>query len=254
MTAMSAQAQKIQVVDTDGNAIPLVSVLTEDGTYIGTTDLNGVLADVKGAKKVAVTHVAYKPQLITVASLQNGRITMEEIGYDLAEIVVKPKQYIYVEAYYRVYVYRNDSLCYFLSGIMPNAYGKWYVIDATDLPLGRLASAVALILMGKNKPTWTPNVDCGDYVIIVNAEKVGLSGDKLHNKKYYNVSGYAGGLRVRTAKEMVEKFPTEMIERSVHGMVPKGRLGRQIEKKLFVYAGPDHKHEAQKPEVLELKF
>ena len=122
MTAMSAQAQKIQVVDTDGNAIPLVSVLTEDGTYIGTTDLNGVLADVKGAKKVAVTHVAYKPQLVTVASLQNGRITLEEIGYDLAEIVVKPKQYIYVEAYYRVYVYRNDSLCYFLSGIMPNAY------------------------------------------------------------------------------------------------------------------------------------
>jgi len=131
---------------------------------------------------------------------------------------------------------------------------KWYVIDATDLPLGRLASAVALVLMGKNKPTWTPNVDCGDYVIIVNAEKVGLSGDKLHNKKYYNVSGYDGGLRVRTAKEMVEKYPTEMIERSVHGMVPKGRLGRQIEKKLFVYAGPDHKHEAQKPEVLELKF
>ena len=122
MTAISAQAQKIQVVDTDGNAIPLVSVLTEDGTYIGTTDLNGVLADVKGAKKVAVTHVAYKPQLVTVTSLQNGRITMEEIGYDLAEIVVKPKQYIYVEAYYRVYVYRNDSLCYFLSGIMPNAY------------------------------------------------------------------------------------------------------------------------------------
>ena len=131
---------------------------------------------------------------------------------------------------------------------------KWYVVDATDLPLGRLASAVALVLMGKNKPTWTPNVDCGDYVIIINAEKVGLSGDKLHNKKYYNVSGYAGGLRVRTAKEMVEKYPTEMIERSVHGMVPKGRLGRQIEKKLFVYAGPDHKHEAQKPEVLELKF
>ena len=102
--------------------------------------------------------------------------------------------------------------------------------------------------------TWTPNVDCGDYVIIVNAEKVGLSGGKLKTKKYYNVSGYAGGLRVRTAKEMVEKYPVEMVERSVHGMVPKGRLGRQIEKKLFVYAGPEHKHEAQKPEVLELKF
>lgn len=131
---------------------------------------------------------------------------------------------------------------------------KWYVIDATDKPLGRLASQVAQILIGKNKPIWTPNVDCGDYVIIVNAEKVGLSGDKVHTKKYYNASGYDGGLRVRTAGVMVKEFPTEMIERSVHGMCPKGRLGRQIEKKLFVYAGPDHKHEAQKPEVLELKF
>lgn len=131
---------------------------------------------------------------------------------------------------------------------------KWYVIDATNKPLGRLASQVAQVLSGKNKPTWTPNVDCGDYVIVINAEKVGLSGDKLHNKKYYNVSGYDGGLRVRTAKDMIERFPVEMVERSVHGMVPKGRLGRQIEKKLFVYAGSEHKHEAQKPEVLELKF
>ncbi len=131
---------------------------------------------------------------------------------------------------------------------------KWYVIDAEGKPLGRLASKVALILTGKNKPIWTPNVDCGDYVIIINAEKVALSGDKLLGKKYYNVSGFPGGLRVRTAKEMIENYPVEMIERSVHGMVPKGRLGRQIEKKLFVYAGPEHKHEAQKPEVLELKF
>ena len=131
---------------------------------------------------------------------------------------------------------------------------KWYVIDATDKPLGRLVSQVAQILTGKVKPIWTPNVDCGDYVIIINAEKVSLSGDKIHNKKYYNVSGYDGGLRTRTAGVMLKEFPCEMIERSVHGMVPKGRLGRQIEKKLFVYAGPDHKHEAQKPEVLELKF
>lgn len=131
---------------------------------------------------------------------------------------------------------------------------KWYVIDATDKPLGRLVTQVAQILIGKTKPIWTPNVDCGDYVIIVNAEKVALSGDKLNNKKYYNVSGYNGGLRTRTAKEMIEKYPEEMIERCVHGMCPKGRLGRQIKKKLFVYAGPDHKHEAQKPEVLELKF
>ena len=131
---------------------------------------------------------------------------------------------------------------------------KWYVIDATDKPLGRLTSFVAQVLIGKNKPTWTPNVDCGDYVIVINAAKVSLSGDKIHNKKYYNVSGYDGGLRTRTAGDMLERFPTEMIQRSVHGMVPKGRLGRQIEKKLFVYAGAEHKHEAQQPEVLELKF
>ena len=131
---------------------------------------------------------------------------------------------------------------------------KWYVIDAEGKPLGRLASKVALILTGKNKPIWTPNVDCGDYVIIINAEKVSLSGDKLHNKKYYNASGFPGGLRTRTAGEMINKYPCEMVERSVHGMVPKGRLGRQIEKKLFVYAGPEHKHEAQKPEVLDIKL
>lgn len=131
---------------------------------------------------------------------------------------------------------------------------KWYVVDATGKPLGRLVSQIAMILTGKNKPIYTPNVDCGDYVIVINAEKVALSGNKLHNKKYYNASGFAGGLRVRTAEVMIDKYPCEMIERSVHGMVPKGCLGRQIEKKLFVYAGPNHKHEAQKPEVLELKF
>jgi len=131
---------------------------------------------------------------------------------------------------------------------------KWYVVDAADKPLGRLVSQVAQVLTGKVKPTWTPNVDCGDYVIIINAEKVGLSGNKLQTKKYYNVSGYDGGLRTRTAEVMVNEFPCEMIERCVHGMLPKGRLGRQMAKKLFVYAGPDHKHEAQKPEALELKF
>lgn len=131
---------------------------------------------------------------------------------------------------------------------------KWYVIDAKDVPLGRLASLVAVKLMGKDKPTYTPNVDCGDYVIIVNAEKVYLSGNnKKLNKKYYNVSGYNGGLRTRTAGEMIENYPEEMVERSVWGMLPKGRLGRQIYKKLFVYKGEDHKHEAQKPEVLVYK-
>ena len=131
---------------------------------------------------------------------------------------------------------------------------KWYVVDATNKPLGRLATQVAQVLSGKVKPIYTPNVDCGDYVIIINAEKVSLSGDKIHNKKYYNVSGFPGGLRTRTAGEMIAKFPVEMLERTVHGMLPKGRLGRQIEKKLFVYAGPEHKHEAQKPEVLEIKL
>lgn len=131
---------------------------------------------------------------------------------------------------------------------------KWYVIDAKDIPLGRLASFVAIKLMGKDKPTFTPNVDCGDFIIIINAEKVTLSGaNKLTNKKYYNVSGYNGGLRTRTAGEMIERYPEEMVERSVWGMLPKGRLGRQIAKKLFVYKGAEHKHEAQKPEVLVYK-
>ena len=131
---------------------------------------------------------------------------------------------------------------------------KWYVIDATDIPYGRLASFVAVKLMGKDKPIYTPHVDCGDYVIIINCDKVKLSGtNKLENKKYYNVSGYTGGLRVRTAGEMVERYPVEMVERSVWGMLPKGRLGRSIAKKLFVYRGSEHKHEAQKPEVLVWK-
>lgn len=131
---------------------------------------------------------------------------------------------------------------------------KWYVVDATNIPLGRLATQVAQVLSGKVKPIYTPNVDCGDYVIIINAEKVSLSGDKIHNKKYYNASGFPGGLRTRTAGEMLKNYPVEMLERTVHGMLPKGRLGRQIEKKLFVYAGPEHKHEAQKPEVLVVKL
>ncbi len=128
----------------------------------------------------------------------------------------------------------------------------WYVVDATDKPLGRLASEVAVVLMGKNKPTYTPNVDCGDYVIVINAKKVALSGNKLLQKKYYNVSGYSGGLRTRSAKDMVKRYPEEMIERSVWGMLPKGPLGRKILKKLFVYAGDEHHHEAQKPVVLEV--
>ena len=131
---------------------------------------------------------------------------------------------------------------------------KWYVIDATNLPLGRLASEIARHLTGKNKAIYTPNVDCGDYVIVINAEKVSLSGDAEHKKTYYNASGWARGIRSRTAGVMKREFPVEMIERAVHGMCPKGRLGRQIEKKLFVYAGSEHKHQAQNPEVLTLKY
>lgn len=129
---------------------------------------------------------------------------------------------------------------------------KWYVIDAEGKPLGRVASKTAHMLRGKHKPTFTPHIDCGDYIIIVNAEKVLLTGNKLNDKKYYNHSMYAGGLRERTAKEMIERYPEEMIERAVKGMLPKGRLGRQMYKKLFVYAGSEHKHEAQKPTVIEL--
>ena len=130
---------------------------------------------------------------------------------------------------------------------------KWYVIDATDMPLGRLASPVASILRGKNKATYTPHIDCGDYVIIINAEKVKLTGNKLTDKIYYSHSRYAGGLRERTAKEMIERYPVEMVEKAVKGMLPHNRLGRACFKKLFVYKGENHPHMAQKPEVLELK-
>ena len=130
---------------------------------------------------------------------------------------------------------------------------KWYVIDATDIALGRLASQTASILRGKNKATFTPHIDCGDYVIIVNADKVKLTGNKIDKKLYYNHSGYVGGLRVRKASEMIEKYPVEMVERAVKGMLPNGRLGRAMYKKLFVYAGNEHPHKAQQPTVLEVK-
>lgn len=130
---------------------------------------------------------------------------------------------------------------------------NWYVVDATGKTLGRLATQVATVLRGKNKPTYTPHVDCGDYVIVVNADKVVLTGNKLEDKKYYNHSGYPGGLRERTAKEMIEKYPEEMVERAIKGMLPHGRLGRAMGKKLFIYRGSDHKHEAQKPVALEIK-
>lgn len=134
-----------------------------------------------------------------------------------------------------------------------DAEHKWYIIDAEGKALGRVASKAAHVLRGKHKPTFTPHVDCGDNVVIINASKVNLTGDKLDKKMYYNHSGYPGGLRERTARVMKEKYPIEMVEKAIRGMLPKGRLGRQMYKKLFVYATAEHKQIAQKPEVLEVK-
>ena len=130
---------------------------------------------------------------------------------------------------------------------------NWYVIDAAGKNLGRVATKAASVLRGKHKAIYTPHVDCGDYVIIINAEKVNLTGNKLDQKMYYNHSGYPGGLRERNAREMIENYPEEMMERAIKGMLPKGRLGRAMGKKLFVYRGIEHKHEAQKPITMELK-
>ena len=127
---------------------------------------------------------------------------------------------------------------------------KWYVVDATGYTLGILASEVAKILRGKNKPIFTPFIDTGDYVIITNADKITVTGKKLEQKVYYRHSDYVGGMKETTLKEMLDKKPERVIELAVKGMLPKGPLGREMYKKLFVYAGPDHKHAAQKPEVL----
>ena len=127
---------------------------------------------------------------------------------------------------------------------------KWYVVDATGYTLGRLASEVAKVLRGKNKPTYTPSMDTGDYVIVVNAEKITVTGKKLDDKVYYNHSGWVGGLKETTLREMLAKHPERVIEHAVKGMLPKGPLGREKYTKLHVYVGPDHKHAAQKPEAL----
>ena len=128
---------------------------------------------------------------------------------------------------------------------------KWYVVDAEGQTLGRLASGVASVLRGKNKPQFTPHEDTGDYVIIINADKVAVSGKKMDQKIYYNHSRYVGGMKETPLKEMMAKKPEQVLELAVKGMLPKGPLGRKMYKKLFVYAGPDHKHAAQKPEVLK---
>ena len=127
---------------------------------------------------------------------------------------------------------------------------KWYVVDATGYTLGRLASEVAKVLRGKNKAIFTPHIDTGDYVIVVNADKIKVTGKKLDQKIYYHHSDYVGGMKETTLREMMNKKPEKVIELAVKGMLPKGPLGRQMYTKLYVYAGPEHNHEAQKPEVL----
>ncbi|MDD6435036.1 MAG: 50S ribosomal protein L13 [Clostridiales bacterium] len=127
---------------------------------------------------------------------------------------------------------------------------KWYVIDAEGMVLGRLASETAKILRGKNKPVFTPNVDTGDYVIIVNADKIKVTGKKMLQKKYYNHSDYVGGMRVTSLAEMMQKKPEKVVELAVKGMLPKGPLGRKMIKKLHIYVGPEHKQQAQQPELL----
>jgi large subunit ribosomal protein L13 len=127
---------------------------------------------------------------------------------------------------------------------------KWYVVDATEYTLGRLSSEIAKILRGKHKPVFTPHIDTGDYVIVVNAEKIKVTGKKLDQKVYFNHSGYVGGVRETTLRELLEKKPEQVIELAVKGMLPKGPLGRQMYTKLHVYAGPEHDNAAQKPEVL----
>ena len=129
---------------------------------------------------------------------------------------------------------------------------KWYVVDATDKTLGRLTSEIAKVLRGKNKPVYTPHIDTGDYVIVVNAEKIAVTGKKLDQKIYYNHSDYVGGMKETTLREMMDKKPEKVIELAVKGMLPKGPLGRSMIKKLHVYAGSEHDHQAQKP--VELKF
>lgn len=129
---------------------------------------------------------------------------------------------------------------------------KWYVIDTKGESLGRVAAKAAHMLRGKHKVTYTPHVDCGDYIIIINAKEVNLTGNKLNDKIYYDHSRYVGGMRERTAKVMRDNYPVEMVERAVKGMLPKGRLGRAMYKKLFVYANEEHPHMAQKPEKVEV--
>ncbi|MBR3834922.1 MAG: 50S ribosomal protein L13 [Lachnospiraceae bacterium] len=135
-----------------------------------------------------------------------------------------------------------------------NIERKWYVVDATGHTLGRLSSEIASVLRGKNKPTFTPHIDTGDYVVVVNADKIKVTGKKMAQKMYYHHSDYVGGMKEQTLAEKLAKKPEDVIYLAVKGMLPKGPLGRQMIKKLHVYAGPEHKQQAQKPEALEIKY
>lgn len=137
-----------------------------------------------------------------------------------------------------------------MSAKAPDIQRGWYVIDAQGQTLGRLATRVAAILKGKHKPIYTPHVDCGDYVVIVNADKIHVTGQKMYQKQYYRHSGYPGGIKSITLRDQLQKFPTRVFEYAVRGMLPKNRLGRQMFKKLKVYAGPNHPHQAQQPKEL----
>lgn len=147
-----------------------------------------------------------------------------------------------------------DTLSYkTLSAKKETVSHAWLVVDAEGQPLGRLASKIATILRGKHKPSYTPHVDCGDYIIVLNAEKVKLTGDKMTKKIHYTHSGYPGGQKQRTPAQILEKYPNRLIEIAVKGMLPKTKLGNAMIKKLFVYEGSEHPHQAQKPSTLELK-
>jgi len=131
---------------------------------------------------------------------------------------------------------------------------SWHVVDATGLPLGRLASEIAQILRGKHKPIYAPHMDTGDFVVVVNAEKVAVTSDKSKSKIYYRHSGYPGGIKAETFESLIERRPEAVIERAIRGMLPKNKLGRQMARKLKVYAGPDHPHQAQMPKTLEFQI
>lgn len=146
-----------------------------------------------------------------------------------------------------------DTQSYKTVSAKPSTVNKeWVVIDATDLALGRLASRVALVLRGKNKPYYTPHIDCGDNVIVVNAEKVKLTGKKMTDRVYVRHTGYPGGQRFTTPKEILAKKPTELVRMAVKGMLPKTRLGAKLINNLYLYQGPEHRHEAQKPKTIKL--